>query len=104
MTSSKTFISVKVKITVSYLNPNLYEAWQVLYGSFSSLKESYFLDVCYGSLTLFHLCGFCASANVFINDLPDLSKLRSHWLLEGAVLDNSITGHNTCKVSQNGPH
>lgn len=59
--------------------------WQLF-----SLKDSYFLDVCYGSPTSFHLCGFCASVNVFINDLPDLSQLRSRWLLEGAVLANSI--------------
>lgn len=59
--------------------------WQLF-----SLKDSYFLDVCYGSPTLFHLWGFCASVSVFINDLPDLSQLRSHWLLEGAVLANSI--------------
>lgn len=62
-----------------------------------------FLDICSGSPTLIHLCGVYDSVNVFINYLPDLSQLRTHWLLESEVLANSITMAITL-ASQNGPH
>lgn len=88
MSLSQKFVSVEVEITVSYWT----QIWmkRVKFFMARSLKDSYFLDVCYSSPTLFHLCGFCACLHVFINVLPDLSLLRSPWLLEGAVLANSI--------------
>lgn len=88
MRFSQKLISIKVEITVSYWTQICMK--HVKFFMACSLKDSYFLDVCYGSPTLFHLCGFCASVYVFINVLPDLSLLRSHWLLKGAVLANSI--------------
>lgn len=85
MSLSQKFVSVEVEITVSYWTHICMK--RVKFFMARSLKDSYFLDVCYSSPTLFHLCGFCASLHVFINVLPDR---RSPSLLEGAVLANSI--------------